>query len=208
VAERTDDFNRADANLTASGNWTTLLGLGWQIESNRATGADNDSATAAIWNSSVDNFGDDQFSEVLLAADGNMNGAGLILRGTDSSNYYAVYTNQTNVYFVRQTTSDGFETMESPAISVAVNDVIRASVAGQDPCVLKFWKNGTAVHTVTDSLARRILTGQPGLWGNRNYGAWRFDDARLGDGDGTGGGGGPPIENVGLIVNVRRSRLG
>jgi hypothetical protein len=190
-----------------STNYNMLTSPGWEYESGKARSQDFDNPAICTLKTSTLDCTDDQFAETYLDNIGGMIGGGFVLRAADVNNHYRVYSNTANVYFVKVV--GGSPTfLGTPTQALSAGDTIRATAEGTSTVTLKFWINGSVVQTQTDGTSP-LSGGQPGLFGSRNYNSWAFDALRFGDGDGTGGGGGGlRIADVGLILQVRRSRIG
>jgi hypothetical protein len=154
----TDNFNRANAaNLGA--NWTALNGnIGVDTNAAYANGAGLE--IGVIWNADV--FGNDQYSQATLTANGGAAAIGVLVRGTAGSGgtYYSYYIGGGGDGFLAHTIAGTWVQIGATDSGVwAVNDVLRLEAQGT---TLRVYRNGSLFRTVTDT---NIASGSAGLSG-------------------------------------------
>lgn len=175
MASASDNFNRADSG-TLGANWGAISTLsGFKIVSNQAvqatTGSNGGNRYTAV------TFGNDQFSQITIAADpNNFNYGGPCIRAASGAiTYYGAGFDSFNSGNTRQriwkvVATTWTSLAASSSVNIAQNDVVYLQAVGN---ALTMKVNGSTVLTATDSA---IASGQPGFQSRSPGNQATFDD--------------------------------
>lgn len=178
-----DDFNRA--NSTGLGaNWTSSVGGGFDVVSNRASSHTGGADNAAVYSGASWTGGNDQYSEAAIITKPSGDDAGPICRGaTGAETFYYFAANYDDAALalgssmanrIIKAVAGVFTSLGSASsFVISTTDVLRLEASGTN---LTAKQNGTSKITTTDAA---IASGKPGLFG---FGAGNvFDDFAAGD---------------------------
>lgn len=160
-----DDFNRANATLDASGNWTAFASLlghgasnGLNVVSNECkdTGADIaiERYTGIAWPN-------DQYAQLTLKtlATTSDEGIGPAVRMTQNVSLYFAQCNSGEIRLYKYINGSSFSQLGIFTGTISVGDVIRLEVQGTS---LTVKRNGaTVIGPVTDA---SLASGDAGIW--------------------------------------------
>lgn len=162
----TDNFNRANSGTLGS-NWTEQDAAGTgstnQIVSNQATGSGSRDFTRAFWNADV--FGNDQYSQSLLAACNDYMYLSVRASGTGASganHYVLVMNNGAGQSFIQKVVAGSLTTLASGLTNFnASGDSGKIGVVGTTITVYRDTGSGfVSIGSVTDS---SLASGSAGL---------------------------------------------
>jgi hypothetical protein len=167
VTDVTDNFNRADGALGS--NWSAGPSFtAPTIVSNVGSSANDSAWHVAHWNTSVNTFVNDQYSEAtVLDGSAVTTFAGVIVRHqpSTSSGYFA-FPNGGSIKLYRLD-SGSFNLLNTLGSGITDGSVIRLEITGT---TLNVKVNGTSVGTFTDT---NYSSGSPGI---ASYSSGRLDN--------------------------------
>lgn len=198
LVTKSDDFNRSDSS-SLGGNWTMTRGA-FHIASNRAVQDPGGLfQTQGHWNTSTDDFGDDQFSEVQLPDVTNDFGGGPTCRHSGSNpndQLYVAYYDDDNAFLYKITNSTTFTDL-SASLSAGANDndIIKIVCTGGNPTTLKVYKNGSQDGNTVNDSSSPLTGGQPGIFSYSTDLTQTLDNWQGGDETGAPTNPPPPLNN-------------
>lgn len=207
MATATDDFNRAN-EATLTGNWETLGTAGLRLQTNQLDVGTSSVNAFSGWKTSVNDFTDEQFSQVAIKSPANSDDGGVGVRFTNTGNgtgYLAVWWQSAGQVRLYKVTSGTFTEVATRTTTWTSGDILKISVetngANAD---IKVYKNDVQLGATYSDTSSVLTGGQPSLyyrWDNTR--ATKLDDWAGGDGTGLGGGGaaspGLPWQNKGAM---------
>ncbi|MCB9135150.1 MAG: hypothetical protein H6636_06975 [Anaerolineales bacterium] len=195
----TDAFTGSDGTelTTYSGNWTLNSG-NFVINTNALAPYASVTEDGAHWN--ADTFADDQYAQIVLAAETSSHASGVAVRcHASAATYYGWYDDTTSCYMFKM--MGGTWTQLGAALgSETVGNTIKLEVVGT---TLTYYRNGSSRATRTDSA---ISAGYAGVSGYGSSNSSRVDDW---EGGNVGvAAGQPTTKRLGLARFMRPSNLG
>lgn len=155
----TDAFTRADSTSSLGANWTAIVGT-YGVNANRAYPNTSGNESALYWN--ADAFGNDQYAQATLTTLAGGAWAGVLVRGTAGTNYYAYYTDGGSGYFLKYA-GGAYTEYVADSQAWSVNDVVRIEAEGT---AIRVKRNGSVLHSTTDS---GLTSGSAGVAGFGGY---------------------------------------
>lgn len=155
----TDDFNRADANLTTP--WIDHGNGPMRVVSNRCRPENYDSDRGSIWDSANQDVADDQYAQCqvynMTNTSADDSGIGHALRAQQTNPYdrYRIVSNAAHVWIAKDVS--GYTRLADLSVTWTDGDTFRAEVEGS---TLRAFKNGGSLGSTTDT---SITTGQPSV---------------------------------------------
>lgn len=156
----TDDFNRANEDLSAGANWLLLSGVstGAQVASNVIKANDTASAGTAV--ASFDLGSNDHYVQAVNNQSSGLGSSFLCARLMDYNNYVGVRYNATNTQFeVYQRLGGTFTSLGTAADAAGAGKTMRLEIVGLIP-TLKI--NGVAVLTAS-AVSPKIVSNRTGV---------------------------------------------
>ena len=179
----TDNFNRADANLTTP--WVLVGGSVFEVVSNTVAGQVAAGGGTCYYDAATP---DDCYVKATYAGGSTSGGTvGLIARWTSSGEYYYLYIDPAAPVLSLYKYDFGNTLLDTLAEGPVTNDVFEIRVVGTSITV---WRNGVEILSGTDATH---ATGKCGLYSNNGGNRQFLDDFEIGDFTGGGGGGGAPL---------------